>query len=64
MVDDLYLNLQICIGPTIRIGRESWCLPYAGFFVQWIDLGSKNSLQWDQFQIWLSEQQNPQNLRT
>ena len=24
--------LQICIGPTIRIGRESWCLPYAGFF--------------------------------
>ena len=26
--------LQICIGPTICIGRESWCLPYAGFF--WI----------------------------
>ena len=25
-------KLQICIGPTIRIGRESWCLPYAGFF--------------------------------
>ena len=24
--------LQICIGPTIRIGRESRCLPYAGFF--------------------------------
>ena len=23
--------LQICIGSTIRIGRESWCLPYAGF---------------------------------
>ena len=23
--------LQICIGPTILIGRESWCLPYAGF---------------------------------
>ena len=23
---------QICIGPTIRIGQESWCLPYAGFF--------------------------------
>ena len=20
------------IGATIRIGRESWCLPYAGFF--------------------------------
>ena len=25
--------LQICIGPTIRIGRESWCLLYAGFFL-------------------------------
>ena len=24
--------LQLCIGPSIRIGRESWCLPYAGFF--------------------------------
>ena len=24
--------LQICIGPTIRIGQDSWCLPYAGFF--------------------------------
>ena len=24
--------LQNCIGPTIRIGQESWCLPYAGFF--------------------------------
>ena len=24
--------LQICIGPIIRIGRESWCLPYTGFF--------------------------------
>ena len=24
--------LQICIGPIIRIGRESWCLPYAVFF--------------------------------
>ena len=21
-----------CIGPTIRIGREILCLPYAGFF--------------------------------
>ena len=26
-------SLQVCIGPIIRIGRESWCLPYAGFFV-------------------------------
>ena len=25
--------LQICIGPIIRIGRESWCLPYAGFLL-------------------------------
>ena len=23
--------LQIFIGSTIPIGRESWCLPYAGF---------------------------------
>ena len=23
--------LQYCIGPTIRIGREILCLPYAGF---------------------------------
>ena len=22
------------IGATIRIGRESWCLPYAGFFLK------------------------------
>ena len=26
--------LQNCIGPTIRIGRESWCLPYAGFLAR------------------------------
>ena len=25
--------LQTCIGPIIRIGRESWCLPYAGFLL-------------------------------
>ena len=25
--------LQNCTGPTIRIGREILCLPYAGFFV-------------------------------
>ena len=24
--------LQNCIGPTIRIAQESWCLTYAGFF--------------------------------
>ena len=27
------LGVEISIGPSIRIGRESWCLPYAGFFV-------------------------------
>ena len=26
--------LQNCIGPTIRIGREIQCLPYAGFLTQ------------------------------
>ena len=25
--------LQNCIGPTIRLGREILCLPFAGFFV-------------------------------
>ena len=25
--------LQICIGPTICISQESWCLPFAGFFL-------------------------------
>ena len=25
-------SLQNCIGPTIRIGRDILCLPYAGFF--------------------------------
>ena len=32
--------LKICIGPTIRIGRESWCLPYAGFLLDWLELGN------------------------
>ena len=36
--------LQNCIGPTIRIGREILCLPYAGFFVGPIGL----------FEIWRS----------
>ena len=31
--------LQICIGPNIRIGRESWCLSYAGFLRTVIALG-------------------------
>ena len=31
--------LQICIGPIIRIGWESWCLPYAGFLK--FDLANK-----------------------
>ena len=34
--------LQICIGPTKRIGRESWCLPYAGFFIYFSFLSSRN----------------------
>ena len=25
--------LKICICPSIRIGREIWCLPYAGFLL-------------------------------
>ena len=25
--------LPNCIGPTIRIGREILCLPYAGFLI-------------------------------
>ena len=25
--------LQICFGSTIRIGQESWCLPYVDFFL-------------------------------
>ena len=32
-------NNNNCIGPTIRIGRESWCLPDAGFLIgQWKQL--------------------------
>ena len=27
------LPLQICSGPSIRIGRQSWCLPYVGFLL-------------------------------
>ena len=26
--------LQICIGSTIRTCQESWCLPYARFFLE------------------------------
>ena len=35
--------LQNCIGPTIRIGREIRCLPYAGFlnFILFVDLFNK-----------------------
>ena len=29
--------LQNCIGPTIRIGREILCHPYAGFFTYRLD---------------------------
>ena len=38
--------LQNCIGPTIRIGRESWCLPYGGFFMkELVFLINSNSLK-------------------
>ena len=30
--------LQNCIGPTIRIGREILCLPYAGFLTYFLKL--------------------------
>ena len=30
--------LENCIGPTIRIGREILCLPYAGFFCLGLDI--------------------------
>ena len=36
--------LQNCIGPTIRIGREIRCLPYAGFFIYVVDQHPKRSL--------------------
>ena len=42
----IMIPLQICIGPTIRIGRESWCLPYAGFSPtrpHWAELVSKST---------------------
>ena len=35
--------LQICIGPIIRIGQESWCLPYAGFFFKCLEKFQKTS---------------------
>ena len=37
--------LQNCIGPTIRIGREILCLPYAGFFTLGFSL-TTYSLGW------------------
>ena len=30
--------LKNCVGPTIRIGREIHCLPYAGFFETYLIL--------------------------
>ena len=35
--------LQICIGPTIRIARESWCLPYAEFFFETLNVTQKKA---------------------
>ena len=39
--------LQICIGPIIRIGRESWCLPYAGFLEMSSGLNIGSGSRWD-----------------
>ena len=37
--------LQNCIGPTIRIGQEILCLPYAGFFLD-IHLFTDETMSW------------------
>ena len=37
--------LQVCIGPIIRIGRESWCLPYAGFFCSSLPQSSSRDIR-------------------
>ena len=36
--------LKNCIGPTIRIGPEILCLPYAGFFNQSVCIRTLPSL--------------------
>ena len=36
--------LQNCTGPTIRIGREILCLPYAGFLSCYLPNFSKTEL--------------------
>ena len=38
--------LQICIGPIIRIGLESWCLPYAGFFSIAATIRTLREVEW------------------
>ena len=38
---------KIIIGPIIRIGREIQCLPYAGFFYEWIPLKHRAFLNRD-----------------
>ena len=44
--------LQICIGPIIRIGRESWCLPYAGFFIYILLKPSLKVCYWNSITNW------------
>ena len=45
--------LQNCIGPTIRIGREIRCLPYAGFLIVHIPYyGVYTILGGDPFLYW------------
>ena len=47
--------LQICIGPTIRIGREILCLPYAGFLGQYTALVGFNQRRQGQLSCGYSE---------
>ena len=33
----LKISVRFSIGATIRMGRESWCFPYAGFFCPFVE---------------------------
>ena len=43
--------LQNYIGPTIRIGREILCLPYAGFFLTRLDIKDEAKLSFTELLI-------------
>ena len=47
--EEITQPLQICIGPAIRIGQESWCLPYVGFFRVLMPRWEMALLLWDLF---------------